>query len=300
MHRALCITPAIFAIFLTWVTIGGESHVDSCRPLLHMAAASGATVRSSEPINGTWLLRVENACINELQRQAMAPDDAQNEPQHTDKIGRIYDALLWLCGDGAGTPVETTNDGYVAEMARPVLEQFGAFIPSSALPFYRALASYRRVDAQKHGESQEPIGQIWQSFGAASAGKATHRQGLMMAHAEVLAARTPGLVAFTLHAAKLGWKANATHWGTAVIQLSRRAAAAPCTPTDYKCHEQPLATELEVLALTRQGNHEQAAQVLRKVLAVQPDNFARAYGVHAHSSRLITLHFDCKLKEVAR
>jgi Flp pilus assembly protein TadD len=84
-------------------------------------------------------------------------------------------------------------------------------------------------------------------------------------------------VAFTLNAAKLAWKLDPTAWAPAAAALARRAARAVCGPRDHSCAEQPMASELEVLALTRVGRYAEAEVVLRRLLTAHPDDFERAY-----------------------
>jgi hypothetical protein len=73
------------------------------------------------------------------------------------------------------------TEEHVAALAGPLL---GGHDDSATVPFYQGLA--RRC-------------------GAGAVAEAGWRQGLAIAHSEVLAARIPGAVVFTLNAAKLAW-----------------------------------------------------------------------------------------------
>ena len=161
------------------------------------------------------------------------------DPAYADEI---YSALLWYCNT-----VVPTDDALDA-LARAVKQ------PEKRLPFFQNLRKGRRA--------------------AMIDGPDWHR-GLQIAHSEILAARTPGMVAFTLNSCKLAWRAS---WSDTTLSFAQRAVEAPCGEHDYQCGEKPLALELAVLALTRLGRHAEAEAILaERVLAAQPDDYERAY-----------------------
>jgi hypothetical protein len=116
-------------------------------------ATSGASVSAS----ASELRESEVSCIAELS------GSAGQEASGAASAESIYTALLWLCNR---EPAATEE--HIAALVGPL----GAHDDNTAVPFYHGLARRR---------------------GAGAVAEAGWRQGLAIAHSEVLAARTPGV-----------------------------------------------------------------------------------------------------------
>eukprot|EP01043_Picozoa_sp_COSAG02_P069105 COSAG02_NODE_11715_length_1669_cov_1.412102_2_plen_402_part_01 len=156
--------------------------------------------------------------------------------------GEIYSALLWYCNNAVPT------ENALELLARPIRQ------PEKRLAFFNNL---------KKGRQARTIdGSDWD-------------RGLQIAHSEILAARTPGTVAFNLNAAKLAWRAS---WSDTTLLFAQRVLEVPCGVGDYQYDEQPLALEVAVLAFTRLGRHAEAESILtERMLAAQPNDYERVY-----------------------
>jgi hypothetical protein len=132
--------------------------------------AAAATAGASAKVSASELREAEVACIAQLSAGA-----GQRDPSGS-SADSIYTALLYVCNRGPAATEE-----HVAALAGPLL---CGHDDSATVPFYQGLARRR---------------------GAGAVAEVGWRQGLAIAHSEVLDTRTPGAVVFTLNAAKLAW-----------------------------------------------------------------------------------------------
>ena len=185
-----------------------------------------------------------SALVEGLDKAAAACVAELNSAGATDTVyaDKIYSGLLWYCNNALPT------DDELDVLARPIRQ------PERRLAFFNNLKKGRQAGMID--------GSDW------------HR-GLQIAHSEILAARTPGTVAFNLNAAKLAWRAS---WSDTTLSFAQRVLEVPCGEKDYQCAEQPLALEIAVLAFTRLGRHAEAESILiERMLAAQPNDYERAY-----------------------